>query len=82
MEGVSNTIGNIALIAAILNFCCIPVIGGILGIVLGRIGMNRAQRGLATNGGVAQAGFWVGVIGLVLPVVGFVGSALAGVDLR
>ena len=71
-RGVSNTIGNIALTAAILGFCCFPVIGGILGIVLGRIGMDRAQRGLATNGGVAQAGFWVGVIGLVLTVVGFV----------
>jgi hypothetical protein len=33
--------------------------------------MDRAKRGLATNGGVAQAGFWIGVAGLVLAVVGF-----------
>jgi len=69
---VSNTIGNIALIAAILGFCCLPFIGGVLGIAMGRVGMDRAQRGLATNGGVAQAGFWLGVVGLVLTAVGFV----------
>ena len=68
-SGVSNTIGNIALISAILGFCCVPLAGGILGIVFGRIGMDRAKRGLATNGRVAKTGFWLGVAGLVLAVL-------------
>ncbi|NQW73484.1 MAG: DUF4190 domain-containing protein, partial [Actinobacteria bacterium] len=71
-SGVSNTIGNIALISAILGFCCVPLAGGILGIVFGRIGMDRAKRGLATNGGVAKAGFWLGVAGLVFAVLGLI----------
>ncbi len=67
----SNGIGVASLVLAILGIIgCIPFIGSILGIVLGRIGINKAKRGEATNGGVAKAGFWVGIAGLILAVLG------------
>ena len=71
ISGVSNTIGNLALLSAILGFCCVPFAGSVIGIVMGRIGMDRAKRGLATNGGVAQTGFWLGVVGVAGSVIGF-----------
>ena len=67
-----NGVGTASLILAILNFFCIPFIGAILGIILGRIGMKKAKEGRATNGGVAKAGFWVGIAGLVYAVIGTV----------
>lgn len=67
----SNGIGVASLILAILGVIgCIPFIGSILGIIFGRIGINKAKRGEATNGGVAKAGFWVGIAGLILAVIG------------
>ena len=65
-----NGVGTAALIAGILNFLCIPGIGAILAIILGKMGMKKAKQGLATNGGVAKAGFWIGIVGLILSVVG------------
>jgi hypothetical protein len=70
-SGVSNTIGNLALLSAILGFCCVPFAGSVIGIVMGRIGIDRAKRGLATNGSVAQAAFWLGVVGVAASVIGF-----------
>jgi hypothetical protein len=68
----SNTMGVLALVFGLLSFVCIPFIGAILAIVFGRIGMKKASQGLATNGGVAKAGFWIGIIGLIFAVLGFI----------
>ena len=65
----SNGMGTAALIMGILQFFCLPVIAGVLAIVFGKIGMNKAKAGEATNGGVAKAGFWLGIIGLILTVI-------------
>lgn len=66
----SNGTGTAALIFGILGIIqCIPFIGGILGIVLGRIGINKAKRGEATNGGMAKAGFWLGIVGIIISVI-------------
>jgi hypothetical protein len=67
-----NGMGTAALIMGILQFFCLGTIGSILAIVFGKIGMNKAARGEATNGGVAKAGFWLGIVGLVLTVIGVV----------
>lgn len=68
-----NGMGTAALVLGILGVIgCIPVIGGILAIIFGRIGMRNAEQGLATNGGVAKAGFILGIIGLVLAVIGII----------
>ena len=62
-----NGMGTAALILSILGVVgCIPFIGGILGIVFGRMGMKAAEEGRATNGGSAKAGFILGIISLVL----------------
>ena len=68
----SNGIGTAALIMGILQFFCLGTIGSILAVVFGKIGMNKAARGEATNGGVAKAGFWLGIVGLILTVLGIV----------
>lgn len=73
----SNGMGTIGLVMGILNFFCIPGIGAILAIIFGRIGMNKAKRGEATNGGVATAAFWIGIAGLVLAIIGGVIAVFA-----
>jgi len=67
-----NGMGTAALIMGILQFFCLGTIGTILAIVFGKIGMNKAEQGLATNGGAAKAGFILGIIGAVLTVIGIV----------
>lgn len=67
-----NGLGTAALIMGILSLFCIPVIGGVLAIVFGKMGMAKADQGLATNRGAAKAGFILGIIGLVLAVIGFI----------
>lgn len=67
-----NGMGTAALVMGILQFFCLGIIGSILAIVFGKIGMERADQGLATNRGVAKAGFVLGIIGVVLAVIGLV----------
>lgn len=62
--------GTAALVMGILQFVCLAFLGSILAIVFGKIGMDKAARGEATNGGVAKAGFILGIIGLVLSLLG------------
>jgi hypothetical protein len=64
--------GTASIVMAILQFVCLGPIASILAIIFGRIGMNKAKQGLATNGGVAKAGFWLGIVGLILTVIGVV----------
>lgn len=67
-----NGMGTAALVMGILQFFCLGTVGTILAIVFGKIGMNKAEQGLATNGGAAKAGFILGIIGAVLSVIGLV----------
>jgi len=67
-----NGMGTAALVLGILQFVCLGTIGAILAIIFGRIGMKRAEQGLATNGGAAKAGFILGIIGVVLSVIGLI----------
>lgn len=82
-----NTMGVLALIAGILGFTCFPLLGSILAIIFGRMGIKKAEQGLATNGSMARVGFWLGVISLVLSAIGFfiiiilsIVAAIAGGD--
>lgn len=68
----ANGLGVAALVMGIVQFFCLPLIGAILAIVFGKLGMNKAARGEATNGGVAKAGFVLGIVGLALTVVGII----------
>ena len=69
-----NSSGTIALVMGILQFFCLPLIASVLAIIFGRIGMNKAKKGLATNGGVATAGFWLGIAGLILSIIGLIAA--------
>jgi TM2 domain-containing membrane protein YozV len=62
--------GTAALVMGILQFVCLGPIASILAIVFGAIGRKKAKQGLATNGGVATAGFWLGIVGIILSVIG------------
>ena len=55
-----------------MQFICIGTIGSILAVIFGKIGMNKADQGLANNRGVAKAGFILGIIGLALSAVGLI----------
>lgn len=64
--------GTAALVMGILQFFCLGPIGTVLAIVFGYLGMQKAKQGLATNAGVAKAGFILGLVGAGLSVVGFI----------
>ena len=63
--------GTASLVMGILQFFCLGPIGTVLAIVFGYIGMQKAKQGLATNGGVAKAGFILGIVGAGLSVLVF-----------
>lgn len=65
-----NGMGTASLIMAVLQFVCLPFIASILAIVFGKIGMKKAKQGLATNGTMAKVGFWLGIAGLILSIIG------------
>lgn len=67
-----NGMGTAALVLGILGFFCFPLIASVLAIIFGRIGMTRADRGLANNRGAAKAGFILGIIGVSLAVIGLI----------
>jgi len=74
-----NGMGTAALVLGIVQFFCLGTIGSILAVVFGKIGMNKADQGLATNRGSAKAGFILGIIGLVLSALVLIGSIASGV---
>jgi hypothetical protein len=65
--------GVAALVMGIVGFLIGPC--SILAIVFGRIGLNRVARGEAGNRGMAQAGFVLGIVGLVLWILGMIALA-------
>jgi U5 snRNP spliceosome subunit len=74
-----NGMGTAALVVGIVQVFCLGTIGSILAVVLGKIGMNKADQGLASNRGSAKAGFILGIIGLVLSALVLIGSMASGV---
>jgi uncharacterized membrane protein len=72
-----NGMGTAALVMGILQFFCLGTVGSVLAIVFGKIGMNKADQGLATNRGSAKAGFVLGIVGLALTAVGIVIAIIA-----
>jgi hypothetical protein len=74
-----NGIGTAALvlgmIAFVFIFIRIPPLNllswfvGLLAVVFGAIGLNRARTGIATNRGAAAAGFFTGLAAVVVPIL-------------
>ncbi|MFA7323888.1 MAG: DUF4190 domain-containing protein [Candidatus Nanopelagicales bacterium] len=59
-----NGMAVAALVLGIVAFvtCWVAIVPAVLAIVFGRIGMTKAQQGLANNGGMAKAGFVLGIV--------------------
>lgn len=64
-----NGPGTTALVLGIIGLLCCGLLS-IVAVVMGGRGKKLAAQGLATNGGVANAGYILGWIGIVLWVVG------------
>ncbi|NKB91454.1 MAG: DUF4190 domain-containing protein [Candidatus Nanopelagicales bacterium] len=75
-----NGLGTAALVLGIVQFFCFPLIGGVLAIVFGKMGMAKAEQGLATNGGAAKAGFILGIVGLALWVLLILITLISGMS--
>ena len=80
----NNTLGLIGMIVGItsivLALCC-PLLGipaAIAGVVLGFLGRNKADQGLADNRGQAMAGLICGAVGVVIGIA----NAILGVALN
>jgi large-conductance mechanosensitive channel len=70
-----NGMGTAAMVLGILSCCLFCLYGlpslvlGVVAIILGVKGKQRADRGEATNRGQAQAGLVTGIVGTVLGLV-------------
>jgi hypothetical protein len=62
----ANGMGTAALVMGILGIIMLPIVFSILAIIFGSVGIGRANRGAATNKGVAIAGLVLGLIGIPL----------------
>ena len=67
-----NTNGVVALVTGILSFFVCPNVLSIVAIIFGRKGMQSAAEGRANNGGMARAGYILGIVSLVLAAIFFV----------
>ncbi|WP_327326376.1 DUF4190 domain-containing protein [Streptomyces sp. NBC_01210] len=80
----ANGMGITAMVLGILSvclFCLYGVVGivlGVLALIFGIIGRKRAQRGEATNAGMALSGIILGIIGIVIGLV-FIGLMVWGI---
>jgi hypothetical protein len=69
--GPRNGLGVAALVVAIIALLSVVggVVLGVVAIILGFLGLGRARRGEATNGGIAVAGIVLGLISIIEAVV-------------
>jgi hypothetical protein len=72
-----NSQGTIALVTGILGLLCCGLLA-IVAIFTGRNGMQLAAEGKATNGGMAKAGYWLGIIAVILWVLGIIFTVATG----
>jgi hypothetical protein len=77
-KGSNNTFGLVALIVGIVSIvplaCCsvLGIIAGAAAAVLGWLGLQKANQGLATNRSQALAGLILGAIGFVIGVASLI----------
>jgi hypothetical protein len=81
MPPQTNSLAIISLISSILSWVFVPVIGGIVGVVLGIKARNdiKASNGTQTGDGLALAGIIVGGANIAIACIGilcFVGFAV------
>jgi heme/copper-type cytochrome/quinol oxidase subunit 2 len=68
----TNTLAIISLVASILSWVLVPIVGGIVGVVTGFMARNqiRESNGQQTGDGLALTGIIVGAINLVVGCIG------------
>lgn len=64
-----NGSGTIALVTGILSFFVCPIVLSIVAIIFGKKGMAAAAAGTADNGGLAKAGYIMGIVSLILGII-------------
>ena len=69
--GPKNGVGIAALVVAIIALISVVggVVLGIVAVILGFLGWQRAKRGEATNGGIAIAGIVLGILSIIEALV-------------
>lgn len=67
----TNSLAVAALILGILGFFMLPIIGSLLGIVLGVLALGQIKQGKGTGRGMALTGLWLGVASLVITTLLF-----------
>jgi Domain of unknown function (DUF4190) len=69
--GPKNGLGIAALIVAIVALFSVVggIVLGVVAIILGVLGLQRARRGEATNGGMAIAGIVLGIVSIIEAIV-------------
>lgn len=69
--GPKNGLGIAALVVAIVALVSVVggVVLGIVAVILGFLGWQRARRGEATNGGIAIAGIVLGILSIIEAIV-------------
>lgn len=74
-SNAENGMGTAALVLGIVGIvlmCAygIGLIPSVLAIIFGKIGMTKADQGVANNRGSAKAGFILGIVGIALALIG------------
>ena len=69
--GPKNGLGVAALVVAIVALISVVggVVLGVVAVILGFLGLQRARRGEATNGGIAIAGIVLGILSIIEALV-------------
>jgi hypothetical protein len=71
----TNNLAVLSLVASIIGWLAVPVLGHIVGVVLGHMARNEIARSAGTQGGdgLALAGLIVGYTGLAVSLLGILG---------
>jgi Domain of unknown function (DUF4190) len=70
-HAAKNGLGIAALVVSIIALLSVfgGIVLGVVAIILGVLGLQRARRGEATNGGVAIAGIVLGILSIIVAIV-------------
>ena len=78
MHSKTNTLAIVSLIAGIVGWTAMPLVGSIVAIVTGHMarGQIRQSHGLETGDGLAVGGLVLGYLSVVLGIVGLIFAVL------
>lgn len=80
MAPKTNTLAIVSIIASVLNFFLIPVLGSIVGVITGHMSLRQIRNTGEGGAGLAKAGLIVGYIGLALLVLAIIAIVVFAVS--